>query len=288
MQWDDLRHFAAFVGAGSLSGAARDLGIEHATVARRIAALEEQLRTKLVDRRGRRLTLTPAGERVAALADQVAETVRAVERVADGSRSELRGRVTISAPPAYAASVLAGRLAPLRARHPNLAICLLGEARSASLSRREADIAVRLSRPEGGDLTAMRIGTMPFNLYASRGYLEATAKADWGFISSVGAMSTSLQQSELAKLMKSDADLWQSDQVDIQAALAAAGCGVAVLPAFLASRWSDLVRADTGEPLVERDIWLTLHTDIRTSAPIRAVIEALRGADRDIGAPAKT
>ncbi len=287
MQWDDLRHFAAFVGAGSLSGAARDLGIEHATVARRIAALEEQLGIKLVDRRGRRLTLTPAGERVAALVDQVAETVRAVERVADGSRSELRGRVTISAPPAYAASVLAGRLAPLRARHPNLAICLLGEARSASLSRREADIAVRLSRPEGGDLTAMRIGKMPFHLYTSRGYLEATAEADWEFISSVGAMSTSIQQSELAKLMRSDADLWQSDQVDIQAALAAAGCGVAVLPAFLASRWSDLVRADTGEPLVQRDIWLTLHTDIRTSAPVRAVIEALRGADRNIEAPAK-
>lgn len=283
MHWDDLRHFAAFVGTGSLSGAARTLGIEHATVARRIAALEDRLQMKLVDRRGRRLILTPAGEKVAALADQVAETIRAVERLADGSRSELRGKVTISAPPAYAASVLAARLAPLRARHPNLTICLLGEAHSASLARREADIAIRLSRPEGSELTAMRIGTMPFHLYASAGYLATTPEDDWVFIGSVGAMASPLQQAELAKLAKRDDDLWQSDQVDIQAAFASAGSGVALLPAFLASRWPDLVQANTGEPMVTRDIWLTLHTDIRTAAPIRAVIDALRGTDRVMG-----
>lgn len=285
MSWDDLRHFAAFVGTGSLSGAARTLGIEHATVARRIAALEDRLQMKLVDRRGRRLILTPAGEKVAALADQMAETISAVERLADGSRSELRGRVTISAPPAYAASVLAGRLAPLRIRHPNLAICLLGEAHSASLARREADIAIRLSRPEGNELTAMRIGTMPFHLYGSAEYLSTTPKDDWAFIGSVGAMASSLQQAELAKLAKRDDDPWQSDQVDIQAALAAAGSGVALLPEFLTSRWSGLVRANKGDPIVTRDVWLTLHTDIRTAAPIRAVIDVLRGADRVTAVP---
>src|SRR3990167_8104567 len=144
MDWDDLRHFSAFVAAGSLAGAARALRIEHATVARRIASLEARLKLKLVDRRGRRLTLTPEGEKVAALATDMAETIGAVERLADGARSELNGEVTISAPPAYAALVLAPGLIPLRARHPALRIRLLGETRMASLERREADIAVRL------------------------------------------------------------------------------------------------------------------------------------------------
>lgn len=138
MQWDDLRHFAAFVSTGSLSAAARALGIEHATVARRITALEDRLHLKLIDRRGRRLVLTPEGEKVAALADKMADTIRAIERLADGSRSELRGEVTVSAPPAYAALVLAARLAPLRRHNPSVRSGREGQEQAAlRLRRRE-------------------------------------------------------------------------------------------------------------------------------------------------------
>ncbi|EGD60666.1 LysR family transcriptional regulator [Novosphingobium nitrogenifigens DSM 19370] len=282
MEWDDLRHFSAFVAAGSLSGAARTLGIEHATVARRIAALEARLKLRLIDRRGRRLVLTGEGEKVAALAARMAETMRAVERLADGARSDLAGEVTISAPPAYAAHVLAPRLVPLRARHPGLTLRLLGELHAASLDRREADIAVRLSRPEAGELTAARIGTIAFHLHAAPAYLAATPREEWTFIGSAGVMAGSAQQAGLAKFVDSHGSgesgfSLQSDSVDIQAALAAAGGGVAILPDFLTASRPDLVRVPDQGPPITREVWLAIHTDMKNAAPVRVVMEALRG-----------
>src|SRR5262249_38816065 len=122
MNWDDLRHFAALATAGSLSAAARVLGVEHATVARRIATLEEVLGLALVDRRGRRWTLTVEGERIAAIAERMENNALAIRRAADGARSELIGMVTISAPSALAAEYLTAPLVALHAQHPGLMI----------------------------------------------------------------------------------------------------------------------------------------------------------------------
>ncbi len=276
MDWDDLRHFAAFVSAGSLSGAARELRIEHATVARRIATLEARLGLKLVDRRGRRLVLTPDGERVAALAARMGEDVRAVERLAAGARSELSGEVTISAPAAYAAAVLAPKLAELGRRHPGLSIRILGEAHLASLERREADIAVRLSRPERGDLTGVRIGTMAFRLYAAPAYLAETSETDWRFIGNEGPMAGAPQQAALERLSGKDRFAFLADHAEIQVALARAGAGIAMLPDFMIGKDEALVPARPDDPPLLREIWLVFHTDMKASAPVRAVIDCLR------------
>lgn len=276
MDWDDLRHFAAFVSAGSLSGAARDLRIEHATVARRIAALEARLGLKLVDRRGRRLVLTPDGERVAALATRMGEDVRALERLAAGARSDLSGEATISAPAAYAAAVLAPKLAALGRRHPGLSIRLLGEAHLASLERREADIAVRLSRPERGELTGVRIGTMAFRLYAAPAYLAEMGQADWRFIGNEGPMAGSPQQAALERLAGEDRFAFRADHVGIQASLARTGAGIAMLPDFMIGDDGTLVPVRPDDPPLLREIWLVFHTDMKASAPLRAVLDCLR------------
>ncbi|GGE16174.1 LysR family transcriptional regulator [Aureimonas endophytica] len=276
MDWDDLRHFAGFVEAGSLAGAARVLGIEHATVARRIAALEARLRLKLVDRRGRRLVLTPDGERVADLAKGVATEMRRLERLAEGARSELAGTVTISAPSAYAGAVLAPKLARLRQRHPGLALRLLGEARTASLDRREADIGIRLSRPEAGDLTAIKLGEMAFRLYAAPAYLAAVPEADWRFIGSEGAMAGSPQQTALEGIAGDRPFGLRSDHVEIQVALAAAGGGIAILPDFMTENDPRLVPVPPDRPALRRGIWLVVHSDMRNAPAIRAVIDGLR------------
>src|SRR3546814_4265691 len=139
MNWDDLRHFSALASAGSLSGAARMLAVEHASVARRIMSLEDGLGLALVDRRGRRWTLTAEGERIAAMANKMANEVQAVQRAADGARSELSGTVSISAPPALAARTLTAPLVDLQHRHPRLTIRIIGEARAASLDRRSEE-----------------------------------------------------------------------------------------------------------------------------------------------------
>lgn len=275
MDWEDLRHLTAFATAGSLSRAARQLGVEHATVARRIAALEGRLGLKLVDRRGRRLVLTADGEQVAAVAGRMEADVRAIERISRGARSELRGDVTISAPPAYAAAVLVPPLVRLRERHPDLRIHLLGEARTASLERREADIAVRLTRPEAGDLTVIKIGEMPFRFYASPAYLAGTLERDWRFIGSDGPMAGSPQQVIVEKIAADRGFGFDSDHVEIQLALGLAGGGIVMLPDFMVACRTELIPI-SDDPLLMREVWLVVHSDMRNAAPVRAVIECLR------------
>lgn len=287
MDWDDLRHFAAFMSGGSLSAAARQLGVEHATVARRLVALERRLDLKLVDRRGRRLVLTPDGERVAAVVERMTGDLQAIERLASGARSELTGTVTISAPPAYAAAVIAPKLVPLRRRHPGLSVRILGETRLAALERREADVAIRLSRPEAGDLTATRIGHMPFRLYAHPDYLAATPEGERTFIGSEGPMAHSPQQAALAKIAAGTTFGFHADQAEIQLALAAAGGGIAILPDFMAAGRIDLVALRPGESPLLREVWMVVHSDLRAAAPIRAVVECLRRTDALRSLPAE-
>jgi DNA-binding transcriptional LysR family regulator len=277
MNWDDLRHFAALATAGSLSAAARTLGVEHATVARRIAVLEESLGVTLVDRRGRRWTLTAEGERIAAIADRMENDALAVRRAADGARSELTGMVTISAPPALAVKYLTAPLVALHARHPGLIIRIIGEARTVSLDRGEADIAIRLSRPDSGDVTILKLGEVLFRLYASPAYLTATNEADWCFVGYDVPVGHAPQQAALEDFAAGRSFSFHASSLEIQQAAARVGAGIAALPDFMAGSDSKLVAVFSETVLVSRDIWLVVHSDLKRSASVRAVVQAIQG-----------
>lgn len=278
MNWDDLRYFRALASTDSLSAAARMLSVEHATVARRIASLEEHLGILLVDRRGRRWTLTVEGERIAAIADNMEAQAQAVARAADGARSELSGTVIVSAPPALAAERLTAPLVDLQNRHPRLVIKLIGEARSASLDRGEADIAVRLTRPDAGDLTITKLGEMDFRLYASPSYLAATAEECWCFIGYDEPMARAPQQAAIETFAKGRPFSFYGSSLELQQAAARAGAGIAALPDFMAERDAVLVPVRPSGPLISRDIWLVVHSDLKRAAPILAVSQRLREA----------
>lgn len=277
MNWDDLRHFSALASAGSLSAASRMLGVEHATVARRITSLEEHLGVKLIDRRGRRWKLTSEGERIAAIAERMETEAQAVRRTADGARSVLSGTVTISAPPALALAFLTQPLVALQARHPGLTIRILGEARTASLGRSEADIAIRLSRPEDGDLTIARLGHMSFRLYASPDYLASTKEDAWRFIGYEGRSPRAPQQAAAERFAGSRPFAFFASNLEIQQAAARAGGGIAALPDFMAQSDPGLIAAAPDE-LISRDIWFVVHSDLRRSGPVRAILGKLREA----------
>lgn len=276
MNWDDLRHFAALATAGSLSAAARILGVEHATVARRIATLEETLGVSLVDRRGRRWTLTSEGERIAAIAERMEKDALAVRRAADGARSELTGTITISAPPALAVKYLTTPLVALRAQHPGLTIRIIGEARTAPLDRGEADIAIRLSRPDSGDVMILKVGEMPFRLYASPAYLIATSEADWCFVGYDVPVGRAPQQAALEDYAAGRPFSFHTSSLEIQQAAARAGAGIAALPDFMAESDSELVLAVPNTMLLSRDIWLVIHSDLRRSASVRMVVQTIK------------
>ncbi|KQT69783.1 MULTISPECIES: LysR family transcriptional regulator [unclassified Aureimonas] len=276
MDWEDLRHFGAFATGGSLSAAARALGVEHATVARRIAALEAAIGLKLVDRRGRRLLLTAEGEHIARIAERMAAETLALGRFADGARLDLTGEIAISAPPAYAARVLASRLAAFQTGHPRLRIRLLGDARFISLDRREADIAIRLTRPTEGDLTIAKLADMTFDLWGSAAYLAATRPPDWRFIGSDGAIGGSPQQRALERWALTETTAFRSDHAEIQLALVKAHAGLAMLPTFMTDGEPNLARARPEDAPLVREVWVAVHSDLRNSAPVRAVMDCLR------------
>lgn len=277
MNWDDLRHFSALASAGSLSAASRLLGVEHATVARRVTSLEEHLGVQLIDRRARRWKLTSEGERIAAIADRMETEVQAVRRAAEGARSELSGTIAISAPPALTQAFLTAPLVDLQTRHPGLTIKIIGEARTASLDRGEADIAIRLSRPEDGDLMITKLGQMDFRLYASPDYLASTKDEAWRFIGYEGPAARAPQQAAIEQFAGARPFAFYASSLEIQQAAARCGGGITALPDFMA-------RSDVGlvlvapEVLVSRDIWFVVHNDLRRSRPVKAILDALREA----------
>lgn len=272
--WQDLRHFLALVKSGSLSAAARTLGVEHATVARRITALEATLGVRLVDRRGRRMTLTPDGERVAGIAGRMEEEAQALARVKAAAQG-LEGEVTLSAPPSYATVRLMEPLAALRRAHPGLHLRVIGETRYVSLERREADIAVRLSRPEKGDFIVRRVDEFAMHLYGSADYLRAHNPESWDFIAYDEAMEHAPQQQRLSEYAGARGYAIRASSLEMQCALVRLGCGVAMLPDFLVGDQPDLQRAAPDAPPLRREVWLAVHSDIKDVPAIRATIDAL-------------
>ena len=280
--WEDLRHFAALAQGKSLSAAARRLGVDHATVARRVAALEDALKLKLVDRRPRAYVLTADGERIALLAARMEEESYAVERAARASQAGLAGSVTISAPPTLTNTLIAPRLGELTARHPGLQVRLIGEKRAASLARREADVAVRLSRPEENTLVARRVGSFSFALYAAPAYLAAHATAAYAFIAYDESLDDVPQQQWLKTVAGPRSIVARINDLEGHRSAACAGVGVAALPLFMGEGDARLARVATRAKPVSREVWLVVHQDMRRAAPVRAALDFLAACFADL------
>lgn len=273
--WEDLRHFTVFAREKSLSAAARRLKVDHVTVARRVAALEEALNLKLVERRPRAYFLTPDGERIAELGARMELESLAVQRTASAGQSGITGEVAVTAPPNMAAILIAPRLAELHARHPELHIRLNGDTRNVSLMRREADIAIRLSRPTDAELVVRRLSTVSFSLYASPAYLAAQGKGARSYIAYDASMEATPQQAWLLAQAGANPIVLRSNDLAIQAAAAAAGAGIALLPDFMGGEDKGLVRLPHAGAALEREVWVAVHNDLRHAPRIQAVMAFL-------------
>ncbi len=270
--WEDLHYFAVFAEAKSLSAAARRLSVDHATVARRIAALERALGLKLVDRRPRAYVMTLDGERVAALGLNMTEEAYAIMRLAKAGQQSLAGDVSISIAPSIAAHFVVPYLERLRTQYPDIHLRLIAETRMASLPHGEADIIVRVGRITDDGLVVRKVKVLPFAFYATADYLARVAPADYVFIS----FDESLDGSEQYQWLKSRAVgrdiVFRSNSIDIQRIAAAAGVGIVLLPQFLATM-SGLQRLDDSELL--REVWLAVHPDLRHTPAVRVVLDFL-------------
>jgi len=280
--WEDLHHFAVFAREKTLSAAARRLDVDHATVARRIVALETSLALKLVDRRARSYELTADGRRVAAIAERMDDEAYALGRAARSLQKGLDGEVAISAPPALSSSRIAPCLDRLRSAHPGIILRLIGEKRAASLSRREADLAIRLSRPTEAGLIARKLGSLGFALYATNSYLSSLPSAGYCFIAGDRDFDDLPQQHWVKAVAGSRPIVLQANDQLSQLAAAQAGVGIAALPIYLADNDPMLVRVTAKPATISRDIWLVVHRDLQKSPPVRAVMDFLADCFADM------
>lgn len=273
LDWQDLRHFAAFARARTLSGAAKRLAVDHVTVARRIAALEAAIGVRLLDRRPRVALLTAEGERVAASVLAMETSAEAVARTARGLAPELGGSVSVTAPPTLINALIAPNLGKLRARHPDLTLQLVGDKRIASLGRREADIALRLVRPTEPELVVKRLGSFAFGLYGHRAYLARTEPRDHEFIAFDASGESLPQHAWLLRHAGSRRIALRTNDLESQVAGALAQVGIVTLPFYVASRHPVLVPVPTRLRPITRELWLVVHEDLRAVASVRAVME---------------
>lgn len=279
LQWDDVRHFLALARQGSLSAAAKQLAVEHSTIARRVESLEQSIGVRLFDRLPRGWQLTAEGEDLAEHAQRLEDEALAFSRRALGV-SSLHGSVRLSAPPVIASHFLVPRLAMRRRDWPGIDLEVIGESREANLARGEADLAVRLSRPTAPGLVARALGEMGYGLYAAVGY-AAQSPADWQFLGYDDSLRQVPQQQWLEDFAAGRRFVLRSNDLAALLHAARVGAGIAVLPHFLGRTEPMLEIVPGPECPVRRRLWLVMHPDVRRSPRVRAIAEAIAGVVGD-------
>ncbi len=275
LDWENLHFFIAVAQTGSLSGAARRLKVDHATVGRRLTALESQLGARLVDRLPRSCQLTALGQQVFELAGSIEDSAFSIERLVQGQQAPMQGSVVISAPPVLAHNLLAPHLFTFAQPHPGIRIAIASQVQTVSLQRREADIALRLFRPEEPRNVTRKIATMAYALYASRDYAHADTPEQWGFIGYEPQYQELMHPKWLHSLVQGRRIVCEAPDISMHQVLARTGIGIASLPVFMGDNDPQLQRLPMEGAHLERDIWLVVHPDLQRSPMIRAVIDFL-------------
>ncbi|MFD2236726.1 LysR family transcriptional regulator [Aureimonas populi] len=277
MNWDDARIFLAVAREGQLLSAARRLGLNHATVGRRLSALEEALGARLFERRPNGCFITAEGETFLASAERIEEEWLAARARLATPGGAVTGTVRIGAPDGFGTAFLAPRLGPLLARHPHLGVELVPVPRAFSLSRREADIAITLERPEHGRLVSRKLVDYSLGLYAATSYLDRRGRPhtleELAGHDLVGPVDDLLHTPHLA--YAADLKLEWRARFAVSSALGqteatAAGFGIGILHRFLAAPLAG-VESVLPQAEVRRSYWLALHESARDVPRIAAV-----------------
>jgi len=279
MNWDDARMFLAVARTGQILAASRRLGVNHATLSRRVSALEEALKTRLLIRRTNGCDLTKEGEVFFSAAERMETEMLAAQASIGRIDTAVAGTVRVGAPDGFGVSFLAPRLGRLTARHPELKIQLVPVPRSFSLSQREADIAITLERPEQGRLVSSKLTDYTLGLYASRDYLAENGTPetveDLKAHRRVGYVEDLIFTASLnftGEIMRSWDASFEISSATGQTEAVRSGAGVGILHDYIARQYGELVRLLPGTS-IRRAYWTTWHESARDLVRVRTVAE---------------
>ncbi len=281
LDWGNLRFFLELVRTGSHARAAGRLGVDRNTVARRVASLEEELGLPLFERGPQGWSQTAAGRELAELAGRVEEDVLALARHAAARDPALQGSVRLTTVPHLATYLLAPALPALHLRHPGLVLELVADERAFNLSRREADLALRVGRPRDVGLVARRLSELAHAFYAGsateagrRGAVDLRADPFLDEEAPGNAEHHAEQERWLDQVAPERRVVHRCNSTSALAEAARHGLGVALLPCYLADPDPRLRRLEGPRPEA-LEIWLLVHGDLRRTPRIRAVIDWL-------------
>lgn len=289
MDWDDLRYFHAVAEVGSLSAAARALAVNHSTVYRRIAAFEEREGVALFDRIDGRYVLTAAGEEMRASSGRIAEEVDTLSRRLSGRDLRLTGTLRVTTTDSLAAEFLGPHIAGFVQTYPGIELELVVDTQHLSLSRRQADVAIRPTSVPPETLIGRRVAELAFAVYGSVDYFEkAGLGGDLRDHAWVG-FDDSLAHLPAAKWMRTELAganiLLRGNNLFALSGTVAAGAGLAPLPCFMCDGNPKLRRFDGIDLALGAGLWLLTHEDLRHTARVRAFLDFMYESlerDRDL------
>ncbi len=269
MHWDDVRFFLALYRSGTLSAAARAMAVEHTTVSRRIGQLETSLRLKLFKRLPRSWVATPQAVALYDQACALEEVALGLTRAAAGL-DDLTGRVRISVPPILASHIVIPGLDEVITRYPNLDLEIQASTGLSNLNRNEADIAIRLVRPETSDLMTRSLGKIGYGLFATPDWREQppSERAFIGFEDLSAKQSLAIWMEDI--IGQNRVVLRTGDFLSMREA-AQLGWGIALLPRFLCKDLPDLVEIKDQNSRTAREVSLLVHRDVLLHPGVRAI-----------------
>lgn len=273
MDWDHLRHFLATARTGKISEACKSLGVDHSTVSRRIRSLELDLGVQLFNRSPLGYNMTEDGHKLLVRAERIEAEFSRAQQDAENQDDAPSGVVRIGAPDGFAALILAPKLAEFCSGYPDLSIELFSAPRWLSLSRRDADIAISLSKPKSGRQRVTKL--VDFTL---REYVSTRVKAEVSTLPRTGYIHDLYFDDSLDVIdsFKGDAnpDIACSS-VLAQLEIVRTGEGKGVLADFLVQRHPEMVPTEPDRPPLERTLWLRVHEDMADLIRVRKTIDYL-------------
>ncbi len=269
--WESVRVFLAIARAGTIRSAARDLGVGHTTIGRRLAELEEDLGVRLFEKLPNGLALTAAGEQALAHAERVESEMFDLERHVMGRDAEPAGQVRLTLPPPMAYGPLMHDIVAFGNLYPKIDVELVVSYAVSDMSRRNADIAVRFTDAPDDWLVGRRLPVFRDSVYATQDYIAANtfdgreATAKW-----IGWTGDSESPSWIRSTPFPDCSVrWRIGDVTAQAAAARAGLGMCLLPCWVGDLDPELKRVPPAEAFLSREAWILTHPDLRTSERVR-------------------
>lgn len=282
-RWDDLQAFLAIARAGRLTTAARVMGVEHTTLSRRLLRLEASLGLRLFDRRALGYRLTAEGTQLLPRAEAAEAAALTVWSGGIGADAAVSGVVRIGSPEAFGTFCLAGQLSLLALQHPRLNVELIATPRNYSLSKREADIAIGLSRPQSGRLHAARLTDYELGLFGSAAYLNHNGNPaslgdlrDHRLIGYIDDLVFAPELDYFTAALPGFTPMVRISNVLTQMQAVESGFGLCILPCFMASTRSSLTRVLEAEVRLTRSYWLLSHSDTRDIGRISVAIDFVR------------